>query len=401
MNKINKEETNEFYVYLKDSENMFKIMNSKTNEIKTVHYDEFTELKDKYYVLKGYEATDKGITKYMNDLKEWTKELSHNKVLDIKVLKYEDLPKMLYCTFKRLCKGFYENHEPITHEEHKWFSKCYNSGLQYCKEGTHQSYGYDYSFFYLNILSTESFMIPSKAGKECHLKQLPSEYKEGFFRVKIISSNPNVKKIFSFSKDHVYHSRSIYHIQQYKEKYDITIELIQDDEPNAYLYDKNDLVSGNKIFRTIRNKMKGLKELFPKNKLIKYIASGLWGHLSRTKIITKKEDELKDMDVGVDYDSQYTIMDEYTNKKNETCYRLLCNSSAYKTNLRLKPFLTAFGRNKIARVALKDIDNVLRIHTDGIVFSKKHDELITDDFIIETKTTGMIEWTKGNNYKKV
>ena len=52
-------------------------------------------------------------------------------------------------------------------------------------------------------------------------------------------------------------------------------------------------------------------------------------------------------------------------------YELIDTDNPYKFNIRLMPFLTAFARNKISRLANKDIDNVVRIHTDSCTFSRE------------------------------
>jgi hypothetical protein len=69
----------------------------------------------------------------------------------------------------------------------------------------------------------------------------------------------------------------------------------------------------------------------------------------------------------------------------------------YRHNIRLKSFLTAIGRVKIAEVALTDLDGCLRIHTDGIVFNKKMKEKFTG-LIKEDKTSGRINWKGVNCY---
>jgi len=68
--------------------------------------------------------------------------------------------------------------------------------------------------------------------------------------------------------------------------------------------------------------------------------------------------------------------------------------------LRLKPFITSYGRIQTAKIALENLDNVVRIHTDGIVF----DKLITTDlpnFIPEKKTTGRIQFNNLNDYHRI
>ena len=92
-------ETDDFYVYYKEDEEQstFRVLNNKTNRIQTLKYEEFSQLKHKYYMITGYEASDEGLTSYICDFKRWVEEFSHNPVLDIKVLKYIDLPGMLFC----------------------------------------------------------------------------------------------------------------------------------------------------------------------------------------------------------------------------------------------------------------------------------------------------------------
>ena len=59
--------------------------------------------------------------------------------------------------------------------------------------------------------------------------------------------------------------------------------------------------------------------------------------------------------------------------------------------------LTAYGRVKIAEVAMTNIDGCIRIHTDGIVFNEKMTETFTG-LIKEDKSSGKINWKGVNNY---
>ena len=69
----------------------------------------------------------------------------------------------------------------------------------------------------------------------------------------------------------------------------------------------------------------------------------------------------------------------------------------YKHNFRLKSFLTSYGRVKIAEVIMKDVDAVIRCHTDGVVFNKEM-KLDFHRLIVEDKSTGLINWKGVNNY---
>ena len=75
-------------------------------------------------------------------------------------------------------------------------------------------------------------------------------------------------------------------------------------------------------------------------------------------------------------------------------------SQPYKHNFRLKSFLTAFGRVKIAEVAMSDLDTVIRIQTDGVLFNKNL-KLDFPALIREDKSTGVIKWRHVNKYEKI
>lgn len=395
----------EFFVYYRDEvKNVFVTLSSETHLIKKVPWEELIKMKPHYAMLKGYEPTKEGLVQYMRDFKIWMKELKGDNRHYIDVLRYDSLDGLVTCSFYRYAKGRYEHHEKITAKEMYWFDLCYNAGIQYCKPGKHNSYGYDFQFFYLNILDSKGFFIPNKAGKEVFLKEIPKkeDLQEGFYRVRISCDNNDFRKIFSFSKHHVYNFRSLYHALKYRSQFDVKIELITTHKTNAYIYDKDSLEPCNKIFHDLKKVMTYLKGKYPKNRLVKFIASGVWGHLSAQNIINKTADQIndEDLDVGVDYTSDYMMIDKKFYGEKEV-YQLLNCKNPCKTNLRLKPFLTAYARNKTARVALKDLDSVIRIHTDGLVFNKKHDDFVTDELKPEGKTTGLIDWVHCNSYSKV
>jgi len=62
------------------------------------------------------------------------------------------------------------------------------------------------------------------------------------------------------------------------------------------------------------------------------------------------------------------------------------------------PFIS---RIKTARVALKKLDKVIRIHTDCVVFNEPFNYKGITGLVEEKKTSGMIEWKNVNVYKKV
>ena len=63
---------------------------------------------------------------------------------------------------------------------------------------------------------------------------------------------------------------------------------------------------------------------------------------------------------------------------------------------RLKAFITDYARVKTAKVALLDIDDVIRIQTDGIVCNIPKTYPQFPDFIPEKDKTCLINWVSLN-----
>jgi hypothetical protein len=177
-------------------------------------------------------------------------------------------------TFKRLCKNKYEHFEPIGFNESEWIEKCNNGGLLFCEKGIHECYGYDFSSFYPSLMGQFKFSIPFKARKELFLKELDYDNIDmGFYRVKITSTDNNINEIFAFSKYNVYTHYSLQFAIDNKDVYDIDIELIIDDKPNACIYYES--IQSLNFFGKWFDTLYKLKLLFPKNKLVKDLMSSL------------------------------------------------------------------------------------------------------------------------------
>jgi hypothetical protein len=297
-------------------------------------------------------------------------------------------------TFKRLCKGKYEDHEPIDATESKWIEATHNGGLTYCNSGVHNSFGYDFSAFYPTLMGQYKFILPHKKGTEQFITEIPDKILLGFYRVKITSEHKHATKLFAFSPDHVYNNISLSHAFELQEEYNFEIELIIDDKPNAYIYPNG--VRSSTIFGVWVDKLSKIKLKYPKNKLIKHLLSSLWGTLSQTNNIFKTWDEIEQegLKIGMGSGYDYKIIDY---KAEKDYYKLQCMAEPYRHNIRLKSFLTAYGRVKIAEVAQTNINDCIRIHTDGIVFNKPMKEKFIG-LIKEDKTTGKINWKGVNCY---
>ena len=188
-----------YYVYYKTTETEYRLYEPVCKQFSTKD-----ALGTKEYIMfhtiKGYESNDEDLVRFANDFQKDCDELKKATALNIHYEKYYNHNSAVEMTFKRLCKGLYEDHDNIDIVEAGWMNKCFNSGLQYCKAGTYKSYGYDFSAYYPLIMADDKLLIPCKKGKEMMLKKLP-KYRDdlefGFYRVSITCQNDDFRKIFS------------------------------------------------------------------------------------------------------------------------------------------------------------------------------------------------------------
>lgn len=94
--------------------------------------------------------------------------------------------------------------DDVDSPEFEWIEACDNASLTYCKAGKYNCHGYDYSSQYPAILASEGFEIPMCRGIEKTITELPKKFEVEFYKVKITSTDERFKKVFRFSKNHVY-----------------------------------------------------------------------------------------------------------------------------------------------------------------------------------------------------
>ncbi len=323
--------------------------------------------------------------------------------------------------FKRLCKNGnnykYKDFEDVFYSEYKWFKKCSNGGLQYLKEkGVYKNtYGYDFKMSYPTDMADISFMMPTKKGKECFLKEIPANKKFiqfGIYRVKIECEAEfldDFKKIFKINDEfesHHYTSYSLKFAFKVQKKFNLKITLIKDSQPNAYIYKKEDLISGKNVFGNWYYRLKELKTELPKNGLVKMLSSSVWGHLQEVKLIYVDEPELIEMidkgkrisDDGENLD--YLIVD-MAMVGDRTRYALINpNEKIYDVPMRLLPFITSFSRTKMGNLINKNdlYDKVIRVQTDSITFTEKFEKNI-EGFIFDKKISGDLIFHQVNDYE--
>lgn len=386
----------DYLISFVNKDEKFRVYDERTGIITTM--DTLPDNINKFIMLthEDNKATDEDLIEYSKNFREWNHQLRFNKICSCRYSESYSDHTAVTRFFNFRCN--YKDHKPITPIEYKYFEKTPNSGIQYLRKNNYLKRGYAYDFKNQYALALHSdYMIPTKPGKEVTLETLPKrkDLQPGFYCVKITCENDDFKKLFVFSKHHVYLKESLEFAMKHKKQFDISIELLEH-ENNAYLYDIKDMVTLKSITDRWFTELTELRKVYPKNRLIKHMLSSVWGHLNARTKKCVKEDELRKLDVGVNMRHDYIIL-KYNEKGDNIYWDLLDTKNPYKFNIRLKPWITAIARIMTAEVALQNLDHVIRVHTDCVVFSK---EMKFDDtnLVLEEKTTGKIFWKNCNSY---
>lgn len=316
--------------------------------------------------------------------------------------------------------------DKITWNEYVWYEKENLASLMRSIKGTYNCIGYDFKMAYPNYLSSQVvvngerkiFMFPMKKGKRMKIKSLKNYLDYGLYRVKIHTDSEVFQFVFNLNKANVYTHYEIDLCRKYQKLFNITIDLIIDDDYNCLIYknsNRDTLINGEHVFKPWLDRIKDLKEEFPDNGLVKLLSSSIWGYLSKINKRYYNDKELdENPDINFDYfDSKkinYLCINEKDNADGTTDYLLINKDKPYCKNYRLKPFIKAFERTIMAEICLyMGVDKIVRINTDNITFNK---DLLTEEdiiklnsisptFIKEEKTTGKFEIKSLNNFVKI
>lgn len=378
----------------------FRVYNEETKEIATMVKLPDSVSKFKMLNVDDKRATDNDLIEYAKSFMQWCIELRF--VKGGLSFRYSDVHSDYTAVtryFNARCD--YKNHQNISPIEYKYSEMCMNAGLQYLKKNDYLKTGFGYDFKSQYGLAMNSMeKIPTKQGKEYKLDKIPTELKAGFYRVVITCENESFRKVFAFSSDHCYVRETLKFAIDHKKQFNVKLKLMNDLEYNAYLYEDSDLVTLNSLTDRWFRETQQLKKLYPKNRLVKHLISSAWGHLNAHNKKNLSASEMETMDVGLDMSCEYMMLEYHkfdmkTGKKEY--WEVLDTQNPYKYNIRLKPWIAAIARNMTADIVLQDIDNVVRVHTDGIVF-KKEMKFDNVNLIPEDKTTGKIHWVNNGCY---
>jgi hypothetical protein len=341
-----------------------------------------------YHMFKGYERKHEDLIRFYNDFKQNIKEINdeNKKIVYDKYYNHNKAVQYIFELFETVSMKIYiEDKQKVSWLESLFLERVKSCGLMtYSEEFMNKpiiNFGYDFSSYYPHLLGSSyyNFEFPYKQGKLSKIMDTKKKLKYGVYDVKITTNDKNLLKIFMLNNENTYTHYEIQFLLRYKKVFKFEMEFL-DKEYNALVYDDTDIIESKKICSNWFINLYNIKSKHPKNKVIKHLLASLHGSLSMYKRITVKGDEVKQYKGQISYfndeaETQYKILDRfYIN--NEFQYHIVNKDEIYNNELaRIKPFLTAFGRIQIAKWVIENnlLDNVIRIHTDGIVFNKEID----------------------------
>lgn len=270
--------------------------------------------------------------------------------------------------------------EPINQHEALWLNYATVGSIIFSEEYKGPLNSYDFVGSYASILADQRFYVPIKPGKFEKMEELDKDnITYGIYRCIITSNNDEQSyKVFRFNKYNYYTSIDI------KKAFELgySVELIQDEQPNALKYYRDCILLGSEVFKRTVEYLAKLKKKGVKG--AKLILASLWGKLCEVK---KKKQVVTD---EVEWDKDHSIHRIYPSPDGSTVFQFVKNSDSFKTYYaRIKPFVLAFGRKKVSDVIAPIKEHVYKCHTDSVYTSKKIKD--TGDELGQLKYNGYCE----------
>jgi hypothetical protein len=336
----------------------------------------------------NYEATDEDLIQFRDDFINYNDELRrpYFKNKDKKVFKVDMFnfnstnDAVLNNVLMNSDQDRINKIPSINRREFIMLEQCLSCGLMtldkaYIKT-PFESYGYDYSKFYFNIM--HKIRIPESPAVFYVMEELDYEKLDfGFYRVRVNCTNANFGKVFNFNKTHHYSHNTLKLLYKYRVMYDITFKLLPaDDDYNYNMVHYEKTVELKTLMKGWFNTMSTLLNQCSKgNWLVKNLIAQAWGTLSKyKKLYATKQDSseydwehLKEINATEKYDF-------YAHSYDNGIYTMIESKKAFAHGglARIKSFLTEYSRGYVFNMLSSNdlAKDVVRVHTDGICIKR-------------------------------
>lgn len=356
-------------IYKKINDNEFEMFNKELGYTKssTIDKKKYNNLNSKYF------KEDKSLEQIYNDcVKEYTelKEITNGEINLFKTInKIKTNEFHIINQINKLKLDI----DRIEQYEHLFINDATRGAYAFCKKGEYAKvYSYDVSKAYASKIIHSNLKIPIKKGTLTTVSQDEVDkiqnsnlnFKYGMYRALI---EAGADKKFPYNNSNCY--------THYDLKIAIQLGLkitISPQSPNALIYNKDDVVSGKKIFGDYIEKLYAISKSHPHIRVVKEMLSSMWGSVCAMKKIKKTLDE-ETTDVEIPETCVYNNIKWIG--ENISQYEMYDINRIYKYDIaRMKPFLLAKQRLDMFNKIIKDeYDNIVYCRTDGVYTTKKLD----------------------------
>jgi len=256
--------------------------------------------------------------------------------------------------------------QAITTEEAPWIMNSSIAALIYGEEYEGPVHRYDFCSMYPSIMSQKLNYFPIKQGELKVLTEIIFNNwggcAFGIYRATVEGSQ---HKLFRFNKQPYYTHFDL----KAANILGLKITLIKDGKPNFLEYTRDKLITGTQMFGKFVNYLFPLKKNEKVKDTVKLMLASLWGKLGETNTITERFDHDEENEILPDR----VLEDMYPSGDGKgTIVSFVKASSVFESDFaRAKPFVLARGRLLMVETFAPFTDHIVRIHTDGVVCTKK------------------------------
>jgi len=361
-------------VHGKKKDNLFLCYNGKkeftitAEEMKTINSTHVEDVNNPLtrYVPFEFEANkEKGITTletYYRYMMDACKQLTTATKGIVNLKRSKTVAKAAFEVYDRFQKTiFFDN---VKQFEQIAVEKATIGPLLYAKEYTGEAYKYDFTSWYPFIMSHPKFNIPFKEGEfrklDLDLNDEATILSTGLYNCII---TPNKDVLFRYNNKHDWYTQI--DINSARKK-GLSVELCKEGEYNAYVY--SGTVTGHQMFHdSIQYLFEHKKNKVP---LAKNVLNAMWGGLCSANTVKMTHDTTQ----GDFVEKEGRELVDIIEVNNELHITMARTHDYYKHGeARMKPFLLAKARAYFYEYIDQHVgfENVVRIHTDGFITTKK------------------------------
>lgn len=257
------------------------------------------------------------------------------------------------------------NVDPIKADEAQFIMNASHGHLYFRKDNYKGTVYYlDYVSHYAAIMASPDTRFPIKRGEfRCYTQEEFEKFKPEQYAIYhcYIEKDKKHEKLFRWNELHYYTGIDIIRAKGLGMK----MEIIDDDQANILIYKREHLISGDQLFGRFVNFVFGLK--YNKIKGAKEILTSLWGALCQTNIVP----------LTIEFDSKFKlhegnqIISACPIDDNKFSIEIVKSGNLFDNNYaRIKPFILAYGRDKLSRAIEPHQEYLVRSHTDSMYLTK-------------------------------